>query len=519
MIGYIWTRESNVYDEEKYSIKSQFDACREAARADGVEVSTDREFEVQFSGRDLRAIPELTQLRETLQRNKAERQIVYCYAQDRLIRGEEAEDIFYLLVEFRHFNAQVRFIKNPPDLTTIAGKIMTLVAGHEAAGEIDKIKDRTMRGKKKRVQEGKLWGLGRDKFGYRKDREQGIAEINDAEAETVRRILREIDSGKGLLTIAKDLNRDGVPTSFTARGECKAQWHPATVRVIARDPAYKGEAWAYRFGGELHRMPDGLFPPIVEPATWDRVQERLEQNRGDRARNSVRPALLRGLIFCRTCGARMYHVVQHDLLYYRCSSGFSTRHEVEPRPCGGRSVRADRIEREVWAEFVRLVNDPDRLVEALDLARTVGVVEQLQSRLNVVQGLIEQRGVEQERLARRLRKADGRVASLIETEIREIERERERLRSEAVEVEAQLREQQEFKVGADQAYETCARLAAECAGDLPFETKRKHLEEWRLAVIAGGRSWAIRSAAFLSTSKLVVNKTYTVLAKSDSDSD
>jgi len=36
MIGYIWTRESNIYDEEKYSIKSQIDVCREAARADGV---------------------------------------------------------------------------------------------------------------------------------------------------------------------------------------------------------------------------------------------------------------------------------------------------------------------------------------------------------------------------------------------------------------------------------------------------------------------------------------------------
>jgi DNA invertase Pin-like site-specific DNA recombinase len=518
MIGYIWTRESNLYDEEKYSIKSQLDACREAAAADDVSVTPDREYEVQFSGRDLRAIPELSQLRAALEQHKSERQIVYCYAQDRLIRGEEAEDIFYLLVEFRHFNTEVRFIRNPLDLTTIAGKIMALVAGHEAAGEIGKILDRTMRGKRKKVMEGKIWGGGRDKFGYRKNREQGIAEIDDAQGEIVRRIFREVCAGQGLRTICKDLNRSGVPTSFTSRGECKGQWHPGTLRVLLRDPAYKGEAWAYRHGGELLRMPDGIFPPLVDAEVWDKAQERLDANRGEALRNQSRPALLRGLIFCASCGARMYVAIQHGLYYYRCASEFQRHHNGYTR-CGGKSVRADRIEREVWERFVWLVNNPDSLIEALDLARTVGIVEQLTSRFGIVRSQIEQRGAEQERLVKRLRKAEGRVAALIEKEIGEIEAERERLRLEASEIERDLREQQGGRVGVEQVYETCARLAAETAGELTFERKRLDLEELRIEVIANGKWWSLRTAGFLSSSKLVVTTTYTVLAKSDSDRD
>lgn len=515
MIGYIWTRESNIYDEEKYSIKSQLDACREAARADGVDVAKEREFEVQFSGRDLRAIPELGQLRATLQQHKDEKQRVYCYTQDRLIRGEEAEDIFYLLVEFRHFNAEVRFIKNPLDLTTIAGKIMALVAGHEAAGEIGKIKDRTMRGKVQRVKEGKLWGLGRDKFGYRKDREAGIAEIDEATADVVRRIFREVCEGKGMMAIARDLNRDGILTSFASRGERKSQWHPATVRVLLRDPAYKGEVWAYRYGGEAYRMADGLFPPIVDPATWDRAQERLEINRGEKLRNQRRPSLLRGLIFCAVCGDKMYIARQHGTYYYyRCASDFSHRHKNEPSPCSGKSVRADRIEAEVWQRVLWLINNPDKLIEALDLARTVGVAEQLGSRLDLARRQIEQKGAEQERLARRLRQAAGRVAALIEGEILQLESERDNLQVEIESLETQLREHRSLRIGVEEIHETCERWASDLAGEISFDHRRGRLEEMRIVVLASGRQWDLATAGFLSSSKHVINKTYSVLAKS-----
>ena len=499
MIGYIWTRESNVYDEEKYSLKSQLDACREAAKGDGIEVGKEHEYQVQFSGRDLRKIPELSQLRGILERNKDQRQRVYCYAQDRLIRGEEAEDIFYLLVEFRHFNAEVKFLKNPLDLSTIAGKIMALVAGHEASGEIEKIKERTMRGKLQRLKEGKLWGLGRDKFGYRKDRESGIAEISEPEAETVRRIFRESDEGNGLMAIARGLNKDGILTSFTARGEQKAQWWPTSVRGILRDPAYKGETVAFRYGGELFKMPDGLWPPIVNHALWSRVQEKLNTNLGERARNEKRPALLRGLIFCSACGARMYPDSQNGHKYYQCASKYLRRHKNENSPCAGKAVRADKIEAEVWEKFLWLINNPDHLIQNLDLARTVNVVESLESRLNVIRLQIREKGIEQERLVRRLRRAEGRVAVLVESEIRQLESERSSLQASATEIECQLAEQRAGAVDVGQIHQICQDLAA--ADNSTFEQRRNALEKLRVAIITSGLDWGIVSWGVLSSSK------------------
>lgn len=501
MIGYIWTRESNLYDEEKYSMKSQVEACLERARADGVTVPPENIYRVQFSGVDLFEIPELDQLFQRLETDRKTPKRIYCYRQDRMIRGKEGEEIFYITTRFRRASASVVFVQDGKDLDTIAGKIQTLVEGIAAAKEVDKIRDNTMRGKRKRVGEGKLWGLGRDKFGYTKNRERGIAEIDDAQAETIRRLYREADEGKGLLTIAKDLNLDGVPTSFARRGERKSQWHPATVRILLRDPAYKGEVWAYRHGGEPIRMPDGLFPAIVDAGLWDRVQKRLDANRGEKARNQKRPALLRGLIFCGVCGSRMYLAAQHGIPYYRCASGFLRRHEVAFIVCQGKSVRADRIEREVWDRFIWLVNNPEEFISALQVNRAAGVVEQLRARIGVVSGRIRQIETEQERLVKRLRQAGGRVAALIEAEIRQIETERGGLQNEAATLEAQLREEQSWRIDVDQIYARCHELSVETSGNLTFDQRRKRLEEWRIAVVANGANWALGDRAHLSSSK------------------
>lgn len=495
MVGYIWTRESNVYDEEKYSLKSQLDACIERAAEDGVSVPPENIYRVQFSGVDLFEIPELDQLFQRLEADKKTPKRIYCYRQDRMIRGKEGEEIFYITTRFRRARASVVFVKDGKDLDTIGGKIQALVEGIAAAKEIDKIRDNTMRGKRKKVMEGKLWGLGRDKFGYRKNREQGIAEIDEGQADVVRRIFREVGEGKGLLTIAKDLNHDGIPTSFARRGEKRSQWHPATVRVLLRDPAYKGEVWAYRHGGEPLRMPDGLFPAIVDAVLWDRVQQRLDTNRGEKARNQKRPALLRGLIFCGVCGSRLYLAIQHGIYYYRCSSEFNKRHEVSFTVCQGKSARADRIEKEVWDKFVWYVNNPAAFVEALQINRTAGAIEGLERRRDVVFSQIRQKETEQERLVKTLRQEEGRVASLITDEIRKLEVERRGLQAEADAIKAQLHQQQGRRIDADQIYARCHELSVETSGALTFDQRRARLEEFRITILANGLIWDFASSA------------------------
>jgi hypothetical protein len=150
-----------------------------------------------------------------------------------LVRGEQAEDIFWIVVEFRWYQAEVRFHLNPLDLTTIAGKIQMLVAGHEASGEIQKIIDRTWtRGRLKRMKEGKIGNAGPQKYGYKRIKETGKAEIIEEQAVYVRKAADLLEQDFGAASIALKFTRWGIPSP---KG---GGWSPNTIKNFFRDPAY-----------------------------------------------------------------------------------------------------------------------------------------------------------------------------------------------------------------------------------------------------------------------------------------
>lgn len=234
-----WARESNQYDKNEYTLDVQVEANQRNAERDGLTIS--HTFREKFSGVDLWAMPQLTRLRSLLQATPGKK-VVYVYAQDRLVRGEEGEDIFWLLVEFRRYQAEVRFHLNPVDLTSIAGKIQVLIAGNEAANEISKIVDRTWtRGRLKRMQSGKIPNSGPEKYGFRRIRETGKAEIVPEQAAVIRRAAALVEEGWGLYHIAQQFNREQIPT---VSGKA---WFSQTIRRWFIDPAYKGEGYGWKW--------------------------------------------------------------------------------------------------------------------------------------------------------------------------------------------------------------------------------------------------------------------------------
>ena len=81
--------------------------------------------------------------------------------------------------------------------------------------------------------EGKPWNGTRLGYRYR----NGVYVIEPDEAETVRRIFREYLSGKGIVSIANDLNADGVRTRYENAWEQGRRFtHPAQLRLL-RKPA------------------------------------------------------------------------------------------------------------------------------------------------------------------------------------------------------------------------------------------------------------------------------------------
>jgi len=501
--GINFVRESNLYDKNEYTLDAQIDANSANAARDGVVIN--HVFREKFSGVDLWLMPKLTELRRLLESTPGKK-IIYVYAQDRLVRGEQAEDVFWLLVEFRRYNAEVRFHLNPLDLNTIAGKIQMLIAGHEASGEIAKILDRTWtRGRLKRMKEGKISNAGPQKFGYRRIRETGKAEIVKEEAIVIRRCAELIEQGFGFLTVAFRLRAEGVPSPG------KGNWSAMTVRRFFIDPAYKGEGYGWRWskpkGGQVKpRAKEGwvkyaadAYPPIIEPERWDRIHELIKTNNGIRARQEKHFVLLRGLIFCGVCGKPCYYkqgngrTPKHIYWYYRCSSLQRAYLKGQTDQCTGKAVTAAVLDREIWAEVVRLLRDPVEL-EATLRANWPAQDNQAVEDAAVLRRAEKEKAAEVARLASRLRTASDLIAPHIEKEMVAAESERRALEARATELEGRF-------VANDSREREVAEIldfAKQVAGELEEYSQtaqRRVLDHlgWKFAQ-DGGRWWRLTSA-------------------------
>lgn len=267
------------------------------------------------------------------------------------------------------------------------GKLLLSVRGYAAEMEKLKIVERTMRGKRARVAQGKVPGFGSDPYGWRKDRERGVLVINEAEAVVVRRIFAECIAGKSLRGICRDLNLEGIPApsarrsganpanATAARSEdgklrgLTGLWSHTGLRRILQNENYAGACWAWRgrsLTGKRHtaarpreewiKLPEGTIPAIIDAATFAAAQHRLATNTGAPVRNERAPRLLRGLARCAKCGQPMYPEVNRGRAVYRCASRMNrTRMGV---PCGAKMVAAEPVEAAVWEGLSELLRDP-----------------------------------------------------------------------------------------------------------------------------------------------------------------
>ncbi|MDE2391558.1 MAG: recombinase family protein [Rhodospirillales bacterium] len=159
--------------------------------------------------------------------------------------------------------------------------------------------------------------------------ERGDRRIDEAEATIVQRIFRSFAEGLSPIAIAKQLNQEGIPgPGGRPWGDTTIRGHAERATGILRNELYIGRLVWNRMryvkdpatGKRISRM----NPPeqwvteevpalrIIEPALWERVQQRLagiRQTSG--ANNPDRPKywetrrvqhLLTGKLFCACCG-------------------------------------------------------------------------------------------------------------------------------------------------------------------------------------------------------------------------
>lgn len=331
---------------------------------------------------------------------------------DRL--GRSALEILRVVEAIRKAGVRLVSIKESIDLATPTGTFFMQVLSAFAELERAWITERTVAGRRAKVESGQLLPTYKPLYGYRwRDRAKGQLEPDPLTSPVVERIYRETVAGRTLGEIGADLERDGIP------GPGGGVWHRTSVRNVLRHPYYGGTAAAWRWVGvrgtrtsklrppeEWLTLPAGTVPALVTPAVWETAQGRLRLNGAHARRNNRNPegSLLRGgYARCALCGISLAALTKPTRQpYYNChrhigigvavldawvwtriravildpehvGAGVRGRDEAKPTDDAARLDRriaeAERRQRNLWGQVAERGANPVLLGQIDDLER------------------------------------------------------------------------------------------------------------------------------------------------------
>jgi len=176
----IYTRVSTDNQEsEGTSLQTQLEACLKYCQSKNYDVVY--RFSETYSGLSLER-PKLDELRELVRNGDIDVVVVYCL--DRLSRDPVHGVILTQELEKHHITLEA--VTETVDSSEV-GKLINYIRGFAAKLEAEKIRERTMRGKRERIKSGKL-PTGRGiLYGYDYDKEREINVANN-DLDTVKMI-------------------------------------------------------------------------------------------------------------------------------------------------------------------------------------------------------------------------------------------------------------------------------------------------------------------------------------------
>ena len=141
-------------------------------------------------------------------------------------------------------------------------------------------------------------------------------EVNEEQAEVIKRIFAEYLSGSGTSKIADGLMRDKIPNKYG-----KVHWTPQSVSYIINNPRYKGGAlfqksfktgFPYKKKKNTGELPmyyaENANIPIVSAEDFDKAAELMQTRREKHAKESNENAsIFTKKIYCRHCGSTYRH--------------------------------------------------------------------------------------------------------------------------------------------------------------------------------------------------------------------
>src|SRR6516165_10427679 len=386
----IYARVSSEQQREENTIASQTASLIEFAKSHDLEVPKEWVFEDEgYSGATLER-PGLERVRDLAAEGQI--RVVLAYSPDRLSRKYAYQIL--LIEEFARHGVETVFVKSPQG-DSAEDQLLVQFQGMIAEYERAQILERSRRGKRHRAQAGEVSVMSGAPYGYRYIRKTDEAPaayvVDEAEARVVRRVYQMYTiEGLSIGEITRQLNSEGVPARRASR------WERSVVWGVLRNPAYRGVACfgktrisartrvmrPQRRRGTTtpsttagHQRPQEEWieipvPALVTEESFARAQELLYQNKIRSRRRTIAPSVVQGLVSCAKCGYALSRTstqtTARKIHYYKCIGSDSWRKLGGPVCDNNRFIRQEILDQIVWAEVIRLLEEPALIHQELD---------------------------------------------------------------------------------------------------------------------------------------------------------
>lgn len=226
-------------------------------------------------------------------------------------------DLLEVVREMKLIGVEIRFEEEGINTLSGDGELMLAVLSSFAQEESKSVSENVKWMFRKKFEQGQLQLNTKRFLGYDFD-EYGDLVINSKEAEIVEYIFKEYLGGKGVFTIAKELNKKGTKTVTGGK------WYDNTVLGIIKNEKYKGDAMLQKTYTTDHLTKkkkinrgevDSFYvvdnhPAIITKEDWEQVQNEIKKRaeakgnfKGKNKNNSRYP--LSGMLYCSKCGATL----------------------------------------------------------------------------------------------------------------------------------------------------------------------------------------------------------------------
>ncbi|WP_328967980.1 recombinase family protein [Streptomyces sp. NBC_00239] len=328
---------------------------------------------------------------------------------DRAVRS--MRDMAWLAGWARDHKKRLIFAEGPGggrlelDMTSPMSELILMILAFAAQMEVQAIQERTQ-GASEYLRTVGRWSGGRIPFGrvpvpHPTEEDGWWLGEHDESAEIVEGMVRLVVGKKSYDTVSAWLNAvhpGATPANHRRKlahppkpVKPDERWNPGMVSAFLRQLSLRG--WG-TLNGEPVRDADGepvkIGPPLIDDVTWRRLQAEMDSRvKPDAERNKSDAHPLLGIIFCGSCGGKLYQgwmapgpnrkVAKRQ---YRCAAKAHGRVCTKPA-----YVSADPVDRYVEENFLARFNR----VELVEVITIPGVdhrdeIAELEADINVLAG-------------------------------------------------------------------------------------------------------------------------------------